>query len=58
MKDFAEMKRGFGRTDRFLYEKQAFKMASCGPNLGPASHDPIESFKKLNKFPCATLMVS
>ena len=27
--EFAKLKRGFGKADRFLYVKQAYKQAAC-----------------------------
>ena len=56
--EFAKLKRGFGKADRFLYVKQAYKQAACQENLGPASYDAMSNFKTYTRSPCKAVMVS
>ena len=58
MKEFASNKAGFGKADRFLYVKMARKLMACQDNVGPASYEHHDQFRKLAQSPCNTIMVS
>ena len=54
----AQMKKGFGMADRFLYVKMARRLATCQPNLSPANYNHHDAHKKLTEYPCTTVIVS
>ena len=55
---FSRSGKGFGVTDRFLYEKLAKKMKACGDNLSPANYSHHIVFAKMTATPCNALIVS
>jgi len=53
---FSRSGKGFGVTDRFLYEKLAKKMKACGDNLSPANYSHHIVFAKMTATPCNALI--